>query len=251
MTVRPPRESLLTRLSAPEAAPPWSLTVALATLIVAFIALIGGSFFGLLLFPLESFVSLAGWTFGALLLANFVRNTRSAKEDRRALRMVSPSTPIMFIMFVTFGFALAFDLLGLALTSGTFITAPELWSFNVAGASIVDWVLAIAFMVLAQPAAEEMVFRGVLLPSLRGQFGAWAGLIINALLFAVFHFIIYTPSGGELQFATIWYGFGLAFLNGSLLACVRIYTNSTRAAVFAHAMLGLFAVVKLLLISLG
>jgi membrane protease YdiL (CAAX protease family) len=240
---------LIERLKTPEPPPPWGISQAVTALVVGFVALIGGALLALVFFPMQTFTTLAGWTVGALLLANYISATRKAPADREAMRLGSPTTPIFFVMFITLGFALVFDLLGLAVT-GTFLASPELSSLGVTVPGIVDWIFAVAFMVLAQPAAEELVFRGVVLPVLRIRLGAWLGLIINAGLFAVFHAALYTP-GGEVfpPNVTLWYSLALPFLGGLLLAAIRVYTGSTRAAIFAHATLGLFAIVKLLVMS--
>jgi membrane protease YdiL (CAAX protease family) len=102
-------------------------------------------------------------------------------------------------------------------------------------------------MVIAQPLAEELIFRGVLLSSLRGTIGAWPGYILSALLYALFHLITYGSSISD--FNSLWYGQILPFIGGLIFGAVRLSTGSTRAAILAHVGFGLFAVVKILTLS--
>jgi len=101
-------------------------------------------------------------------------------------------------------------------------------------------------MVFAQPIGEELVFRGVLFPSLRMIFGGWGGLLVNALVYTAFHAAIYTANTVANGSTALWVSIGIPILHGLIFAAFRAYTGSTRAAIVAHAMFGLFAIVKLL-----
>lgn len=242
------RQSLIAKLGAPEAAPPWEPSAVAISMAAAVAAMFAGTFVGLAWFEGQPFAGAAGWTIGALMGALFVYQTR--RRDLAALRLAAGSTPLPFVMFIAFGLALLLDVIGLALT-GVFLPSPELLVLPSGGLDAASWLFAIALMVIAQPAVEELVFRGVALPSLRHALGAWGGIVVCAGLSAAFHLLIYpagyAPEAGA--FTPIWYGALLPFLDALILCAVRVVTGSTRAALAAHAIFGLFAVVKLLLIT--
>jgi membrane protease YdiL (CAAX protease family) len=243
-----PRQGILARIGAHEPAPPWSLSTVVISILAAVIAMFAGTFVALAWFEGATFAGVAGWTIGGVLGALFVY--QMLRKDREALRLARGMTPIPFVMFITVGFALLFDLISLALT-GVFTPSPELALLPVGALAAADWLFAILLMVAAQPAVEELVFRGVALPSLRSRLGGWGGVLVCALLSMGFHLLIYPPTyrADVSALTPLWYGAALPFLDALLLCGVRAATGSTRAAVAAHAVLGLFAVVKLVLIA--
>src|ERR1044071_1973383 len=103
--------SFLAQVAAPEAAPPWSLMTAVLAVLFAFIAMIIGSGIVYVWASTQTFTTLAGWTLGGFLVVMFIWQTR--RNDRTALLLDAPKTPILFIMFVSFGCALALDLVSL------------------------------------------------------------------------------------------------------------------------------------------
>ena len=240
----PRSNSLFSRIGAAEPAPPWGLETVALTLVVSFLALIVGTFAAVALVTEADFAPLLGWIIGAAFIILFI--VQSRRRDGEALRLNPSATPYPFILFIGVGFAIAFDILALGV-SGAFLPMPELLGLNLADVGVVDWVLAFAFMVIAQPVAEELVFRGVAFPALRATFGAWAGLIVTALLYAAFHLLAYGAPAGEAR-ATLMYGLIVPFLAGLVIGAVRAYTGSTRAAMVAHAAFGLFAVIKLIML---
>lgn len=245
MTKRDVRAGLLARIGTVEAAPPWSLTTVALTVVVAFISIIIGTFVALAWFEGQPFAALLGWVIGSTLTIVFVMQT--TRRSRDALRLASSPTPLPFIMFICVGFAVFFDLIGLAVT-GAFLPVPELLALRERGA--LDWLLAIALMLVAQPAAEELVFRGVAFPALRAALGAWAGLVVTAGLYAVFHMLAYPPDYlNAAPLVPVWYGLILPLLAGLIIGGVRAYTGSTSAAIAAHAAFGLFALLKLFVIT--
>jgi membrane protease YdiL (CAAX protease family) len=228
-----------------EAAPPWSLTTAALTIVVAFFSIIVGTLIALAWFEGQPFATLLGWIIGSMLTIVFVAQT--TRRNRRALKLEASPTPLPFIMFICVGFAVFFDLIGLALT-GAFLPTPELLALRERGA--LDWVLAIALMLLAQPVAEDLVFRGVAFPAVRAALGAWPGLVVTAGLYAGFHLLAYPPDYlNAAPIVPIWYGLLLPFLDGLILGAVRAHTGSTRAAIAGHAAFGLFALLKLFAIT--
>ncbi len=156
------KQSFFARISAPEAVPPWSLATALLTIGFAFVVMIVGSAVALVWAGDLSYTLLAGWTLGGILIVVFVWQTR--RNQWEALYLVPSRVPLVFVMFVTFGCAIGLDLISLALT-GEFLPKPELLALNPGAMGIFDWGFAIAFMVIIQPVAEGLVFRGVALPA--------------------------------------------------------------------------------------
>lgn len=239
--------TLLKRIAQLEPAPPWSVGAVLLTLVAAFIAIIVGTFFGFSIFgETASYRDIAGWTVSMVLIIGLVWQTR--RRDREWLRLKPPSTPLPLILFIAFGAAVATDLLGLAIT-GVVLPAAELVNLRAMG--IGEWVFAIVFMLIAQPVAEELVFRGVAFPVVRSLFNAWGGLVISALLYALFHLLAYPISNNAAPAVGLWYSLLQPLIAGLVISAVRAATGSTRAAVMAHAAFGLFAVLKLLLVVSG
>lgn len=240
------RKSLFARIATLEPAPPWGVGAALVTAVVAFILIVAATTIALVWLEGQPYAELAGWTLAGLIVILYVLQTRRRPEERAALRLGAGGIPLPFVMFLCLGFALLFDLISLAIT-GEFLPSPELLTANLRAGGALSWLFAIGFMLLAQPIAEELVFRGVAFPALRTAFGAWGGLVACAGLYAVFHLLAYPPNYTNVSAVTpLWYGLALPFLDGLIISAVRGYSGSTRAAMAAHAAFGLFAVVKLL-----
>ncbi len=58
---------------------------------------------------------------------------------------------------------------------------------DIFGSGIVGLILAILVISIAAPIAEETFFRGFIYPAFRRKFGVRAGILISALIFALFH----------------------------------------------------------------
>jgi membrane protease YdiL (CAAX protease family) len=245
-----PRQSMWAKIKQPEGAPPWDLTTILFALVVSFAAMIMGTFIAQFWFEGAQIANVAGWTFGALIMAGFVWQTR--KHQREFLRLQPGGAPFPFILFICVGFAMFFDVIGLVFTGGAFLPAPPLVGIQLDGGAAV-WFFVVLFMLVAQPAGEEVVFRGVAYPWLRHKLGLWGGVLICAGLYAGFHMLIYTPSyigyGVSGSLPVFWYGLIVPFLDGVIISLIRAHSQSTRTAVIAHAGFGLFAVLKLLALS--
>lgn len=236
--------ALLKRIGTLEAAPPWGIGTVIITFAAAFIAIIVGFTFGFALFPEEGgYREVAGWTLSMGLIVVMVWQTRRA--DRAWLKLAPPTTPLPLILFVAFGFAVAIDLIGLAVTGGSAVEIAASELANLVAPNVVGWLFAALFMLVAQPIGEELVFRGVAFPAIRALVGAWGGLIINALIYALFHLLAYPLSAQAAPAFSAWYGFFQPFLDGLVIAAVRAATGSTRAAIIAHAGFGVFALLKL------
>lgn len=244
--------TLFARLGAADTAPPWGLGAAAITIVAAFAAIIIGTLIGAawlsdptdpLAIPARA--QYAGWLIGCLLTTALVLQTRRTPEQRAALRLDAAGIPLPFVLFIGLGAAIALDLMGLLLTQ-IFARAPELAAFDTASASLLDWALVALLMLGFQPVAEELVFRGVAWPALRVAAGGWGGWLVSAAVFGLFHFLAYPPSALAGGFPSLWYGLLAPAVEGLFIGGVRAHTSSNRAAMFAHAAFGLFAVVKLI-----
>jgi membrane protease YdiL (CAAX protease family) len=249
-----PREPLLKRMTRLEPAPPWGGGTVILMIVSAFLLLIAGSFFALSWLPATPESKLFGWGLGGVaIIALVTLRIRQKPEQREALRLRPSGTPLPFVLFIAVGFALAFDVLSLAITGGAFLPAPELIGAE-AQSSLVTYALAILVLVVLQPISEELVFRGYAFPWLRVSFGAWGGLLLASALSAFFHFLMFPPDYRSAypdigQFPMLWFGLALPFLDALVISATRAITGSTRAAIVAHAGFGLFAVLKLLALA--
>jgi membrane protease YdiL (CAAX protease family) len=253
-TRRAPREPLMKRLTRLEPAPPWGVGTVLIMIVSAFLLLIAGSFVALSWLPATPEAKLFGWALGgAGIILLVTLRVRNRPDQREALRLRPSGTPLPFVLFIAVGFALALDVLSLAVTGGAFLTTPELIGAETQG-SLPTWVLAVLVLVAIQPISEELVFRGYAFPWLRNAFGAWGGLLLAAAVSAFFHFLMFPPDYRAVRpettdFTLLWFGLALPFLSGLTISATRAITGSTRAAIVAHAGFGLFAVLKLLALA--
>ncbi len=239
-------QQLLTRIRAAEDAPPWGLLIALLTMIIAyaFLSVVGLSV-GTLLFEGSARTALGvGWLVGGLLtIAAVFFGQRGQTEGLK----LSNTYPALIAFGMGLGAAVTTDLLAIPFT-GRVIETPELSRLlGQTPASAFLWVVLGAFVVLVQPVAEELVFRGLLFPALRTAQNVWAALIVSSMLYALFHQMLYTyPTSFDGMW---WYTLTEPLLIGLVLGVVRAATRSTTAAIIAHMGVGVFALLKLLLIA--
>jgi membrane protease YdiL (CAAX protease family) len=99
-------------------------------------------------------------------------------------------------------------------------------------------VLLGVFAISLGPLAEELAFRGFLMPLLVRTFGPAGGVLLQALPFALLH-------GPEYMW--VWQQLIVMFLAGAGFGLVRYRTGSTAAAACAHAAFNLIAVVGALI----
>jgi membrane protease YdiL (CAAX protease family)/NAD-dependent dihydropyrimidine dehydrogenase PreA subunit len=52
-------------------------------------------------------------------------------------------------------------------------------------------VLSVVLIALVAPVAEELSFRGVILPAVGSRWGVWPGIMVSAALFAVYHVTVW------------------------------------------------------------
>jgi membrane protease YdiL (CAAX protease family) len=86
--------------------------------------------------------------------------------------------------------------------------------------------VVMVFGVFLAPLFEEMLFRGFLLPLLTRSLGAWTGILLTTLPFALLH---------GPQNAWAWQQVVLIGLAGAVFGYVRYRTGSTSASFLLHA----------------
>jgi membrane protease YdiL (CAAX protease family) len=85
---------------------------------------------------------------------------------------------------------------------------------------------------IVAPMMEEVLFRGLLYPCLRSRWGAIAGIIVTALIFAAWHFDL-------TQFPAL-------FIAGVVLTSAFEYTQSLRVSTFVHAFWNTWVLVNMI-----
>jgi membrane protease YdiL (CAAX protease family) len=191
---------------------------------------------------------MTGWAIGSVLTFVFMLVSRRRELEENALRVRRRPRALPLLLMFSVGVAILFDLLGWLFSGEQTLAASELINFNRTDVSAVGWLLAFMYMGMLQPASDELVLRGLLLPSLRSTAGSWIGLLLGAGFHAAFHFLAFPPPAGNSSVA-LWFGLGLPLLDGLYFSMVRTSANSTRAAMLAHAMFGLFRVLKVFTFS--
>jgi membrane protease YdiL (CAAX protease family) len=250
---------LFTRINTPETPLPWGIVAALGAVVVSFAAVVIGTFIAFELLNDRQYTLLIAWTLGAFITIIFVFVRFAKPEERAVLRLGLNSTEgtaaiqqLFLMLLIGVGLSVALDVITGRVTR-LFLPEPELLRLYTdvtlyqQPVQAITWIVAVAFMVIAQPIAEELVFRGVLLPSLRQVTGAWPGYILSVILYAVFHTLAFSQAGSGLN--SLWYGQIVPFIAGLIFGAVRLYTGSTRAAILAHVGFGLFAIVKMLTLA--
>ena len=94
----------------------------------------------------------------------------------------------------------------------------------------VDAVLSVAAIAVFPAVCEEILFRGVLLPSFARGMGAIAGVLFSALLFGIIHVDL---AGDAFAFTRIPF----AILVGVGLGLLRVRTGSLVPPILGHAVL--------------
>ncbi len=223
---------------------PWSLPRALLATLSLLAALALGALLALLLTDGAPPAALAGWSAGAalVLLALRARFRRSGA----ALPLQPGGTPVALALLTGVAAALFLDTLALA-PGGSGLPTPELAALVIRPATPVGWPLAALYLLLLQPLAEGLVFRGLLQPALQARASRRAALLLTALAWALFHLLAYTGAPGSADPATLFLS-RLAL--GLLLGILRARNVSARASIVAHTGINLFFLLRLLSQSL-
>ncbi len=231
---------------AKEPAPPWSYMAAFGVLIGMFVAVLLGSTLVEILLEPTSVTLLVGWSIGmALTIIVVVASRMRSPEEVAALRLRADGTRLGVVAAFALGMAVFFDLVGWVIVGDRTLASAELLRFDVESVSIFGWLVALIFLVVLQPIAEEMIFRGMMLPAMVAAIGPGIAFVGVSAFHAIFHFAAYPPPPDDTTIL-VWYGVILPFWDGLVFTAVRARTGSTRASVVAHAVFGLFFVFKVI-----
>lgn len=248
---------LMKRIAATEAQPPWGIWGAIGAMMASFLAIIIGTAIAIILVGENQYTALAGWTVGAAIVVAYVWFTRQSARywpklwNDTSKNEDSLTQNIFWYLLIGIGLAILLDLIGRAVV-GLIIPDPELLNLYAyvqlygQPIQVASWILVILFMVVLQPLAESLVFQGLLLPSLRAVIAPWAGYLLSAAAYTMFHFVAYQPPTSVSTTAFVWIGILQPLIGGLIFGAVRVYTGSTRATFLTHLAFGLFAVIKLL-----
>lgn len=234
---------MLQKILRQQPAPSWSYLSALTGLIAMFLVVVMGTTIASIILSDTQLTIFVGWCLGMALTIAYVIISRG--DDVEGLRLRSMQTRLPLVALFTFGMAILFDLMSWVFANNQTLASAELLRVDPQTMSLVGWVIVLIFLVVLQPIAEEMVLRGLMYPALSAALGGTLGFGITALFHGMFHFLAYAPppTDGRIM---IWYGLILPILQGIVLTAVRALTGSTRASMVAHAMFGIFALLKVI-----
>jgi hypothetical protein len=260
-------QGFLKRVAQAEPPPPWRLEAVLFSWIGAVGVMIGAQIVVGIWLGLDAsgnptaIGQMLGRVLGCLVVVMFLWWWRREEADRAALRIDTAANvpPFPLLMLLGFGAAATVDVLTFTLT-GTFLPPLEVRAV-LADRSLVMWLLTAAFLMAFQPAAEAFLFRGVVYPVARLWFGGEAAstnrplsagggvasVAVTALIYALFHWLVYSPSNAQ-TFVAVWYGLVAPWLLGLVLVTARAVLGNTRATIFMQMGMGLFVLSKLLLL---
>jgi membrane protease YdiL (CAAX protease family)/NAD-dependent dihydropyrimidine dehydrogenase PreA subunit len=164
--------------------------------------------------------------------------TRAAEDKESAKSSARPSAAgslglmvALFagVEFVTITYGMAMQAIGW--------TRPETLSSDlgsVFGIGPYGLLLSVALVALVAPLAEELAFRGVLLPAFGDRWGMWPAIVVSAVFYAVYHAHLW------LFFPTLVLGLALGWLawtRKSLWPAIGLHVLYNSVAVAAAFML--------------
>lgn len=240
-----------------EPAPPWDLLTAFVSIIGAFAAVVMGTTIGTILIPDPQIQAVIGFNLGLVLIVAVIMFIFARQpKNLNALKIADAPVPLIIVLLLGFGMGVTVDIISLIAT-GVTLPPPELFGFflvSVEGAialesiTIAMWGFAFVLLVIVQPLAEGLIFRGVVYRSLRASMGSWIGFLFTAIAAGIFHMVAYSP-GGTSAFVIVWYTLIQPTLHALFLNWVRAYTNSTRASIVTHVGIGIFVFGRILLLA--
>lgn len=237
--------SLVSRLSAKQVAPPWSISEMLVALVVLAVStILIASMIAAIVSPdtLEPVSLVLGWTIAlVIVIAVVLVRWRRTKEKFDGLALTASRwNPLLALMI---GIAAAFTAGVIAgYGSGNFVVFAPLEGIEQAQ---IGQVLLAALFLLVQAVAEALIFWGIVLPRLRASLGAWLGLGLTLALFAAYYYLVYGEAlGANLGF---WYGIIVPLIIGASFATVRVWSNSTWMAIMAQFGVGIGVILALIL----
>jgi hypothetical protein len=170
------------------------------------------------------------------LLVNDLSIKQSLKRMRLTLERIDEAILFGFLGAISI-YALFFLIEFLVLASG--MVNPEDLS-NVPELDALFSPSVLVLLVVTQPIAEEIYFRGFILEKVEGYGGIFLGLVISSILFGIAH-IGYNK---ELIVA-------LSFVMGLILGFIVIKTKNLYSSIFAHIAMNSVVIVLYLVFEYG
>ena len=226
-------------------APPWSLARATLAILSLLAALALGALPALLLTDGAPWAALAGWSAGAALVLYALR--ARYRRHGASLPLEPGGTPAALALLTGVAAALFLDTLTLA-SGGGGLATPELAGPGAAAApGAVAWLAAALYLLLLQPLAEGLVFRGLLQPALQARSSRRVALLLTALAWALFHLLAYAgaPAGADPAALLV-----SRLALGLWLGVLRARNASARASIVAQVGINLFFLLRLVSLSL-
>lgn len=155
----------------------------------------------------------------------------------------SQSRPLWIVWLIAFAVAVTLDTVAVLLGKPQNSFMPGL--DRISGASWATWVLAALLYVIVRPAAEELIFRGILYPVLARRLSDNVQAVAaSAGLFTLLH--LGQVFNENLGWQVTYWGLVYPLVLGWVAGIARAHTKSTPAAIGTHAMFGLFMVLNAL-----
>lgn len=242
-------QSIVKRLDVPEGTPIWSAASGLLFAAVYAVIWIAGQAFAVTVtggdLGRPSLTALALGVFiasllSAIVVVQWVRR-RVGAEWPGALHLESShSLPLFICLLLGLASAWAIDLIGVLLRlKGGQIVPPSLEILAQRDAPAFGWIIAAVVAVIVQPIGEELIFRGLLYPSLAARFGNRMSILLTSIAFTLLTLIV----AGPLP----WYALLQPVLMSLAVTALRAHTQSTQMAIIARATFGLFFVLSALI----
>jgi len=232
------------RLRQPEAAPGWSAMLAVA-LVLAYLAARVAAL-AILSVALDAdaaargaisplVANLAGIVaaLAALAMIAAVVRRRTRVPLAEALRLTRWPGSTLLLMILALGMAILIDFV--ALLFQTISLPATLQGLRAAG--LIDWLAAALHVVVAAPLAEMTLLAGMLYPALAAGRNPLLAIGLTALIYAA------VQAFDDPANPVVWIE---SLLAGAFLITLRAHQKSTRPAIIAAAMFGLFALFKAL-----
>lgn len=239
--------NLIARLTARDEAPPWSIGEMVLALVMLTIGtiLIGGT--------IASSVStdssnpdpsalILSWLIGLVIAGAFiVIRWRRWKEKFDALALSASNWSPLLALMIGVGAAFSAGLVA-GLATGDFGAVAAI--AGVQKEQIGQMLLAALFVVIVAPVVEGLIFYGIVLPGLRASPGGLAGLLVTVALYTAYYYLLFGTR--LLGNPALWYGIIYPLIICLPAAAVRVWSASTRTAIFVQIGAGISVMVFLL-----
>ncbi|MBZ0308301.1 MAG: CPBP family intramembrane metalloprotease [Anaerolineae bacterium] len=247
-------QTLLMRVRQPETIPPpWNWPFGAGMAVMYLVVLLAALLFTTSLSdsPIDEFpepdifarANLIGCILAGILIYQYVtmalyraKETKSTHREWSLIEILhlnpSINTPQTFVALTAFTVVIVMDVLGfIAGVPSDSLPRPLLGLEETSG----DFLIGVLAMIVTRPIVEEIIFQGILYPSLRKQMPPFLSILITTLVFAGLHLLLDSD---------IWWGGVYPLVLGLTAGLARAATQSTRSAIMTHVMFGVFMMLR-------